>query len=352
MNRAGLLLLILLILPAPIHAQDWRYDEAFDVTYSCVVIAKLVAAHGDDPMMLRADGEISSFEEVTATLFPICHEDAESFAAPAATGRRKSKRADEPSITALLRDHQTFTLFDLSCSVSVTDRFEEDLSVVLAGDWLDFISVDIYLPNQSTAIDMPNIEAREINVYGMLTPLRTQWAAGDSFPLGAYTIDVHVFDQTRRLQWLREDEAVNTIIFNCHDLAPANESQDEPEYTLTATLEDGDVYHLEDIACLIGTAQVTKDMFSVLVSGENTPNTTVEVTYPRMREPIQMVHVREMMFEGTPFRSEGVYADTFPPGPYHIQVTMHEHTWHFRWNRINDDYRTIIFNCPQPEEDD
>ena len=93
-------------------------------------------------------------------------------------------------------------------------------------------------------------------------------------------------------------------------------------------------------------------MLSVVVVGENSPNTEVEVTYPRMREPIQMVHVQEMMYEGTPFRSEGVFADTFPPGPYHIQVTTDEHSWHFRWNRVNDDFRTIIFNCPTAEEND
>ena len=226
MNRAGLLLLILLILAAPLYAQDWRYDEAIDVTYSCELVARMVAEHGDGTILRHEDGESSTFQEFAAAQFPKCHEASAILPAPAASGRRKSKSADEPSITALLRDHQTFTLFDLACSVNLTDRFEEDLTVVLAGDFLDYMSVDIYLPDESTAIDMPNIEVNEINVYGIRTPVRTQWAAGDSFPLGTYTIDVHVFDQTRRLQWLREDEAVNTIIFNCLDLEPAGESED------------------------------------------------------------------------------------------------------------------------------
>ena len=343
LTRAGLVLLILLV-AAPLRAQDWRYDEAFDATYNCKLITELVAEYGGEPLYRHEDGHISEFRAFVAAQFPECQSDGGRSRA----GRRKAKAEADDGIVAVLRDHQVFTLFEPGCSVNLSAGFEGGLAVVKAGDRLDELSVEVFLPGESAAIAMPHSDEDETTVYGVKMPLRRMWAEGDSIPLGDYALHLRIFDESYRFRWQREDDAVNMIVVNCLDLAPEGEFGVE----FTASIEDGEVYHFDEVGCLIGTFVLTEDMLTVLIGGERSPSTTVEVIYPRMRERVEFDRVMNMTHEGVPYRTEGVFADTFPTGAYHIRVTMDERVWHIRWDRANDDYRTIIFNCPIAENED
>ena len=50
---------------------------------------------------------------------------------------------------------------------------------------------------------------------------------GRNFPLGRYTVDVHIDEDAYRFQWLRRSRAVNTIVVTCVDSAVMEAFADE-----------------------------------------------------------------------------------------------------------------------------
>ncbi len=66
-------------------------------------------------------------------------------------------------------------------------------------------------------------------------PTRVEWAVGRNFPLGRYTVDIHISDDAYRCQWLRRSRAINTIVITCVDSAVMEAFADE-----LATEEDDD----------------------------------------------------------------------------------------------------------------
>ena len=114
------------------------------------------------------------------------------------------------------------------------DRFDEDLNVSIAGAKQEEVTVTVYLPGASQALDMPNVNTHESEVFGVSVPTRVEWAVGKNFPLGRYTYDVHIRDDAYRFQWLRRGRAVNTIVVTCVDSAVMGAFADE------LTAEDDD----------------------------------------------------------------------------------------------------------------
>ncbi len=346
MNRLIIVLLMVLITVATGSAQDWRYDEEKDIRHNCDLISRINDEYGQENIMKFPDGDHMNLAYFFDRVFPTCAERNRGGAAATFDDTAAEPETDL-EVIAVLDDHELYSIDAVDCSVSLKDRFEEDLNVSLAGSQQDKMSLDVYLPGESQAFEMPNVNTYEVVAYGVELPVRTQWAVGNNFPLGRYTFDAHIYGNSYRFQWLRRDEAVNTIVVTCVELT--TEADDEGD--VTAYLGDGEVYELQDVDCLISTSRLTEDILSVLVIGENIENVKVEVTYPGMLSPIRMEHVDEMVSpEGEPFRVEGILADTYPTGAYIISVTMDKQTYHFQWDREDADYKTIIFNCPPAEE--
>ena len=241
-----------------------------------------------------------------------------------------------------LNDGDVVELADIGCTVNVSDRFEENLNLSLAGYRREETRVDIYLPGESEKIEMPNTSHEVVNVYGIETPIRNEWVEGGSFPLGLYRFDAHIGDSTYRFEWQREDDAVNTITVNCLELR----AEGDFDVELSAVLTDGAFYDLGAGNCHVGTIDLEAEFFSTIVSGSDRDKMSLEVTYPRMSTPVQMQQVETFVSdEGAPIRIEWVDAPSFPTGAYLISVTLNERTVHFRWDRQDDAFRTIVLTC-------
>lgn len=346
MKRLFLMILMGLVAAAVVWAQDWRYDEENELYFNCELIANLKADFGEEDIVQFADDErmtlTAFFDWSFTTCAAMANDEADGLVDDAA-----AESETELDFVAVLGDREEFTLLDVGCSVRVADRFEADLYVSLAGR-REEIKVDVYLPGVSEKIEMPNVSHENVNVYGVETPIRNEWVEGDSFPLGLYRFDVHVSGSTYRFQWQRQDEAVNTIIVSCLDLRADGDFDVE----VTAALSDGELYPLEDSGCHVGTIDLEAEFFSTVVSGTDRDNMIVEVTYPQMSSPIQMQYEESLVSdEGIPIRIEWVEAPNFPTGAYLISVTMNERTRHFRWDRQDDAFRTIVLTCLPAESE-
>ena len=367
MSRITTVILILCCAATTALAQDWLYDENIDGHYNCELVRYLFAEYGDEDFMKMGDDFVRTLGDVLVMLSSVCLDEADRvliLGKPSETeeeGGELFYRVEETEvdgdIIAVLEDNEIYSIDEADCSVTLQDRFEEDLNVSLAGMQQDSMSVDVYLPGESVAIDMPYEHEYEVEAYGVTVPVRTVWAEQDSFPLGRYRFDLYLQDSIYRFEWLREDQAVNTIVVMCIDFEPGGESDPEPageiEGDLSATLEDGQFFELEDTSCFIVTTDMESDFLSVVVSGEESEDTKVELTYPGLSNPIEMEHFETLVSEdGLPYRIEWVTAEAYPTGAYNIKVTAPERSYHFQWNRENDAYRTIVYGCLPPEAEE
>lgn len=218
MRNASLALLIVAILAAPLLAQDWQYDEASEIYGNCELIDLLKETHGEAAIMKFADGDTMSLAFFLDRVFGVCAEWNR--------GEASDDFDDTPAepetqldISAVLEDHEVYSIDEADCSVMAKDRFDEDLNVSIAGAKQENITVAVYLPGTSEPLDMPNVNTHETELLGVSVPTRVEWAVGRNFPLGRYTVDVHIGDDAYRFQWLRRERAVNTIVITCVDSA-------------------------------------------------------------------------------------------------------------------------------------
>ena len=249
MRRLILILLIGLVSAAAVWAQDWRYDEENELYYDCALIARLKADFGEAHIMKFPDDDLMTLNYFFDRVFSICAE-MNRGAAAGTFDDTAAEPESELDVIAVLDDHEFYSIDEADCSVTVKDRFDEDLNVSLAGAQQDSMSVDVYLPGASEPLDMPHVNNYEIEVYGMALPVRTEWAVGSNFPLGRYTFDVHIADASYRFQWLRREAAVNTMVVTCVDLAQVEDDTD----AVMAELQDGEVYQFLDADCVLETS--------------------------------------------------------------------------------------------------
>ena len=332
MHRLILIVLLALYSGAIIGAQDWQYDDEHELYFNCALIARLNAEFGEQTIIRVAEDDQMTLEAFFETFMTNCADLVPSAA----------EVEGELEIAAVLEDGDEFTLADVGCSVRVADRFDAHLYVSVAGARREETSVDVYLPGEIEAIDMPNVSDELVKVYGIETPIRNEWVEGDNFPPGLYRFDVHISGATYRFEWLREDEAVNTIIVSCLDLKPDGEF----DVDIGAELADGEFYQLQGSDCYVGTIDKKAEFFSAIVAGPDRDTMFIEVTYPQMSTPVQMQYEESFISDdGIPTRIEWVEAPNFPTGAYLLSVTMDERTWHFRWDRRDDAFRTVVLTC-------
>ena len=234
MRNATLTLLIVALLAAPMLAQDWQYDDVNDFYGNCELIDLLKAAHGEAAIMKFGDGDTMSLAFFLDRIFGVCAEWNRGEASDAF-----DDTPAEPEIgleiSAVLEDHEVYSIDDADCSIMAKDRFDEDLNVSVGGANQEDVAVAVYLPGTSQALDMPNVNAHEAEILGVSVPTRVEWAVGQNFPLGRYTVDVYIDENAYRFQWLRRSRAINTIVITCVDTGVMEAFADE----LTAE-SDGD----------------------------------------------------------------------------------------------------------------
>lgn len=318
---------------------------------------------GDYVFEVHIDGETSHFvwkrnDNAINTFSLICPDRPVASAADATR--------EDIEVTAVLNDRDIYSIADDFCSVIVTDQFESDLNVSMIALAIDHASVKVYLPGEDQAIAMPMSQTDQIEAYGRIVPTKTWWAERDSFPLGAYTIDVQTLGETYRFEWNREDSAVNTIVVICTEMEALPEQEEEseaeqepalettlPDIDVTARLTDGEFHHLDDAGCFVATSNLDSPLFGFAVSGSDHEAISFSVAYPGESTPMRMDQRETLVGEGGfPYRVEWVDEDEYPLGVYTIAVSMPGHEFLFEWDRQDDDYRTIFFSCSLPEDEE
>lgn len=233
MRKASLAVLILTLLAAPLLAQDWQYDEANEIYQNCELIDLLKETHGEADVMKFADGDTMSLAFFLDRIFGACAEWNRGEASDDFDDT-PAEPETELEISAVLEDHEVYSIDEADCSVMAKDRFDEDLNVSIGGAIQADIAVAVYLPGTSQALDMPNVNTHETEILGVSVPTRVEWAVGRNFPLGRYTVDVNISEDAYRFQWLRRSRAINTIVVTCVDSSVMEAFADE----LTAEEDD------------------------------------------------------------------------------------------------------------------
>ena len=385
MKRLLVLLLIALLLVTAVSAQDWRYDADTEFNINCTVVDKLHQEFGDEPLMMRDDSFFISLSELLDTLYPVClaevEEDTimpdssetadESEASPAEESEEATvasaagASADEIEVTAVLENSQMHSLFDVDCGVMVADRFDEDFNVAITGERQSSASVDVYLPGETEPLDLEHVHRYSVNVRGTDVPTRTEWAVRESFPMGLYTFDVHVDDQSYRFQWEREDEAFNTLVLTCldsideaepADAETAAAEDDAADSAAAATdaeseivrLENDKIHTIEPEGCVVAVDTRFEDDFNVNIAGNNQDGLAVDVYLPGESEPLVMddSHSYSVDIGGPlPVRTEWAVGDEFPMGLYSFVAHIDDNVYRFEWDRQDEAYRTFVLTC-------
>lgn len=216
MRKASLAILFVTMLAAPLLAQDWTYDEDNEIYQNCELIDLLKATHGQVDVMKFADGDTMSLAFFLDRVFGACAEWNRGEASDEFDDT-PAEPETELEISAVLEDHEVYSIDEADCSVMAKDRFDEDLNVSIAGAEHEDVAVAVYLPGTTQALDMPNVNTHEAELLGVSVPTRVEWAVGRNFPLGRYTVDIVIKDDAYRFQWLRRGRAVNTIVVTCVD---------------------------------------------------------------------------------------------------------------------------------------
>ena len=110
-----------------------------------------------------------------------------------------------------LKDEEKTYIPETPCLIW-TEAWDVDLNILVIGENLDAISVDLYFPGEEQPQDKDGIHENEFDDG---TPYRVEWIEGSVFPLGLYNIDVTIDGQLYPYQWQREEQSVNTFGVEC-----------------------------------------------------------------------------------------------------------------------------------------
>ena len=186
----------------------------------------LKEAHGNAAIMRFADGNTMNLAFFLDRIFGACAEWNRGEASDAVDDTPAEPETDL-EISAVLEDHDVYSIDQADCSVMAKDRFDEDLNVSIGGANQERIAVAVYLPGTRQPPDMPNVNTHATELLGVTVPTRVEWSVGRNFPLGRYNVDVHINEDAYRFQRLRRSRAVNTIVVTCVDAAVMGAFADE-----------------------------------------------------------------------------------------------------------------------------
>lgn len=110
-----------------------------------------------------------------------------------------------------LKDGEKTYIPDTPCLVW-TEAWDVDLNILVIGENLDEISVEIAFPGEEEPEDIDGVTS---NSFEDGRPYRVEWIEGTAFPLGLFNIHVMIAGQLYPYQWQREDHSVNTFGVEC-----------------------------------------------------------------------------------------------------------------------------------------
>ena len=393
MKRLIAILMICAVAVTAASAQDWQYDAESDFNINCTLVNTLHDEFGEENIMMRNDDFFLTFSEMLLMLYSQClpeedrvitlgdgpdsDDEGESSVVTDALADTATLSGgddiDEIDVTTELQDGQMFSLPDVDCSITVADRFEEDFNVIITGEPQTSASVDVFLPGETQALELEYAHRRSVNVMGLDVPTRTEWAERESFPMGLYSFDVHVDDETFRFQWERKDEAFNTVVLIClgseaevetANLEPAAADDNEAEATMTdsddtteniVVLENDKIHTIQPEGCVVAVDTRYEKDFNLFIVGNGQDGLSVDVYLPGESEPLVMDETYEYTADigvPLPVRNEWAIGDEFPLGTYTFDVHIDGNTHRFQWNREDEDYRNFALTCNREGVDD
>lgn len=253
----------------------------------------------------------------------------------AAQAATDSVFAAEPEIEVFaVLDADSVQVLDNDCFIIITDRFDTPFNVSVAGNGLDMMSIDVYLPAESEPAAVAETEHDELS-SGI--PVRIEWLAADQFPTGKYVIDAHIGEESYRLEWLRDDDIDYTLMLSC---IRVQDFEDDLEW-----LDDGGIVELQEVDCRIWTDTFDEDM-NIVVAAEDPEAIEVDLFLPGGSIPKKTDGVERDEFEdGIKYRAEWIVGDSFPLGGYTITLHIEGKSYPVIWERKDDAYNLIFVHC-------
>ena len=263
-------------------------------------------------------------------------------AAAAAAPEDAAAAEDSTKAVIALDSREGYRLEEEGCTFTVADDGGKEFRVSIIGKGQEGLSVDVYLPGISEPLVMDGIHEYEEDI-GIIIPARLEWVEGDSFPLGMYTFDVNIQENSYRFQWEREDDVYRSVALACFGKGALI-----PELKVLA---DNERTFIPDTDCLIWTRAWDTE-FNIIIVGEKQDEMAVEIYFPGEDLP-QSLDGRNLneFDDGTPYRVEWIEGSVFPLGLYYIDVTIDGQLYPYQWQREEHSVNTFGVECITVEDE-
>ncbi len=248
--------------------------------------------------------------------------------------------ATEIPVTVLLENDEWYELDEVGCRAMVAAHGELLFFAGVTGDSLEGLALDIYFAGESQPVEMDQIIVTTEADSGI--PMKVFTKRGRVFPLGLYTFDVHVDDETLRLHWNRESKVHRAFLLECPGRTPRAADSPMP-------LHEGAMHPFAGVECALLLDKVGENL-NVQVSGDYIDEASVEVFLPGETAPIAFDgEVKDLLHGKTPFRRQWLEGEEFPTGAYNIVVTFEGVEYKFTWERTGAEYDNVHVVCVNRE---
>ncbi len=234
---------------------------------------------------------------------------------------------------------------------------------------MDGLSLDVYLPGESEAVEMHYVET---HVLESGTPVRRELLVGDSFPLGNYFFHVHVDDEAYKFMWGRSNDSMNVLSLSClgrqeddgdgaeastvssEALTPVDSTAEEStERAATEShVETDDVFFLEsdqghaifEEKCVSALESNAEKTINLSIAAVGRGELAIGVFLPGETESFRLDDSSEhslSLGESASVQSELSDSVEFPSGRYLFHAHINENTYQFQWQREDQDGQTF-----------
>lgn len=349
-----LLCAIVLILTAVpgLLAQDWRDVDNNGIAYNCELVDVLTEEYGDENIMRRDSGEVTSLAELLDDLFFDCLDNPPT--------------EEEMEVIVVLYDKVSHEWGEPECSILMEDWYDENFTFLIGGYRLNGLVLDVYLPGESDPVEMDYVDT---DVLESGTPVRREVLIGDTFPLGNYFFHVHIDDRTYKFSWRRSDDSMDALSLSClgreevdEDDSGTSEAMTEApalddDIEVTAVLSTATMYSIDEKDCSVQVDDRFEGDFNLAVNGHGQNRMSVDIYLPGEDEALKMDHSHSYNVDiGTivPSRTEWAVRPSFPMGWYTFEVHIDDSAYRFQWLRERERHNTVTLTClfPPPDSED
>ena len=167
MNKYIFILCILALLAPGGLAQDWQLDD--DGTgdqYNCDLVRTVVDNYGDEEIMQTSRNTYASVASLFDTFFPKCFDRGAADEAPSVDAGATESESDEAADAITILEGNDLVRFTDECTVMLADDMGNGISLSVAGDMQDLVSVIAYLPGDTEPADIDDVFTDTVARHG------------------------------------------------------------------------------------------------------------------------------------------------------------------------------------------